>query len=135
MTPNHETKAVALLDPNAMRRLFNHRLYSHEWWIFIARATVDLAEVTGLLREVETKFYSGPANADFEILVHTGVAFFFARKSRMSAEQLSAVLRQPVEALKARHVLILTSGRESEEAVMEYIAALDFWTKTKETLG
>jgi hypothetical protein len=86
-----------LLDPEEAAAVINGRIDSHEWWVFVGPSHAMV--------EVEETFYSGKANADFEIYMGPTVGYFkevcgerkllalaFAHKRRMSAEQLHGLL-------------------------------------------
>ena len=88
-----------LLDQEDAERALQEKLDSHEWWCFVG--------VSRLLSEVERRFYDGEANADLELLLGPPLGIFaqmfpgrgilplaLARKRRMSAEQLGALLRE-----------------------------------------
>jgi hypothetical protein len=58
---------------------------SHDWWCL----PVLNAEAAGFVQEIETRFYSGEANADFHLMMGGSDIMFFAHKRRMSGDQLA----------------------------------------------
>jgi hypothetical protein len=85
---------MMLFDEHDAARAVSEKLDSHEWWVFVG--------ASGALPLIEEQFYSGDANADFEVMIgppvgpfrdaFPGVRFLplaFARKRRMSASQLA----------------------------------------------
>lgn len=116
MQPAAQLKDMAdLIDK--MRQYVNSR----EWWVLVP---VDAYAVT-VLKVIEHTYYKGaPAALDFELFMPTPATgcpvsgVFLARKSRMTAAQLAAALRNPKAteaAFLKRDIIILASLAGAEE--------------------
>lgn len=97
---------VNLLAPEELQALIKEKCGSREWWVLFA--TPDMASV---ISAIEARFYKGPANADFEMVMGFGVVpgemFFFAHKRRMTRQTLHSWA-------KGRGVAIPLAGPEQD---------------------
>ena len=83
---------VNLLDEDETRAKIHERLNSHEWWLLIPMDRMDV------LIDIEQSFYSGDANADFEVFMGSqlpGFGIALAKKCRMSPGMLAGKLGIP----------------------------------------
>lgn len=86
---------VGLLHEDEAKTLVRGYLESREWWLFLD------PENLGHIIDIEEKFYSGEANADFHLVMcprmegpQGVVGLCFGRKSRLPKEILEAWLRE-----------------------------------------
>src|SRR5262245_39886331 len=81
------------IDLSEARELLQEKFASKEFWTMIVHGSA-----TGLLVEIETKFYSGDRNQDFTLVTYIEdnevFAVVCARKKWMLAYQLSSMLRR-----------------------------------------
>jgi hypothetical protein len=83
---------MEILEPEEAIEKFNEYMESREWWVL----GCDNANKY-VIAEIEEKFYTPgtEANGDFHMMLHPvyGVCFF-ARKTRLSADEFNAFLQE-----------------------------------------
>ena len=111
---------MLLYDEEQVKEAIREYLNSHEWWTFFQQEGDGIAQI-------EEKFYSGEANADFHLVFGPNIPGFsvaFAKKSRMSAHELATFLEHSVEAIIERDVITLCGVEPTRENAMRYLAAV-----------
>jgi hypothetical protein len=94
---------------------------TREWWIipWVSEAASDLSV------EIERRFYSGEANADFELFMCNPLGYAsavaFARKSRASPADIAALVGQPI-ASDEHDILIAGYPDERDRAALRAFA-------------
>lgn len=100
---------IDLLQTEQVRQKIMNRIESRRWWVIFSYKP----QTADLLIEIEDRFYSGAANADFELAVippatlHplqpiTAVALF--HKRRMCADRLAGLLGKVGYEVEADHL-------------------------------
>jgi hypothetical protein len=109
-----------VLDEESFRALLRQRLNSHEWWLFFPMDRVDVLE------DIERSFYSGQANADFELYVGPqlpGLHIALAKKSHMSPGMLAGKLgAKDLSPFHDRDIIQFGESGKEEEFVHQLVA-------------
>jgi hypothetical protein len=80
---------LSLSDEEEITRYVLDKALTHDWWI------IEFYDADGhhLMSEIESAYYMGDANGDFELIMHPAVTVVLAHKRRMTAAQLAALMR------------------------------------------
>ena len=109
---------AALLSLEDLQALIKKRIGSRAWWLLFAPR--DLVDVSSA---IENRFYKGPKNADFQLVMTFGLipgdAFFLAHKRWMSRAALQKWAKRkgyPIPSLNPEQDMLIfigpTSGNE-----------------------
>ena len=93
-------------DEEGVRESLRVYIQSREWWMILPMDRTDA------LAQIERSFYEGEANGDFHLVAGPylpGGIIAFAKKSRMTPEQLSTFAGISRETLADRDILSLCS--------------------------
>ena len=108
-------------------------LESKQWWLFLE------PDPGGWTTAIETRFYKGKANVDFEVImgvnipgIHGIIGLCFGRKSRLSPKRLAAWLSKQMQGytvteadLKVTDVLVI--GDSTPEEAFAWGAIIGGW--------
>ena len=116
---------MGIADHATAVEMIRERVASREWWVILAadQMGIDMA------REVEEAHYQGDAALDFDMLVAARpfdgcpmLGVFFARKSRMTVEQLKAVIDGHTG--DPEHDVMTSDTDQGQAALMWFLANL-----------
>lgn len=114
---------IDLIDDKQIKQLLKDRLRSREWWLFIA------PDMRGneLMAIIEKRFYSGDANADFELIMQMHqelglYAIVLAKKSHLPKAKLAKLIGVTVEELAERDVICPRESQAEQTAIIKFIS-------------